>query len=290
MVIKPSKRMLLLFLLLPLLPLLLFWLIPLVVSLWLSFTNWDFISPSFDYVGLDNYQRLLQDPAFQAACQRTLYFTCFSVLPILVLGFLTAVCLLRVGKGGKFLRGLIFSPWITPMIGMSIVWSWLFNGQVGPINRLLGGLGLPQPNWLTDSTYAMWAVIIVTVWKNIGWASLFYTDALAKIPRSLLEVSDVEGVSLWQRIRHVLIPLVTPTTLFLTIMTSLDCLQAYDQITVLTQGGPAGSTRTLLYLYYELGFSQFDMGGATALSMVLLAVSASLAYLFLRWSKKFSYS
>jgi len=289
MAIKPRGWMLGLFILVPLIPLLLFWIFPLIVSIWLSFTNWDFIRSSFDYVGFKNYSRLFQDSEFQAAIWRTIYFTFFSVVPIIVLGFLTALILMNIKIGRKIVRGLIFSPWITPMIGMSIVWSWLFNSQVGPINRVLSSLGIPAPNWLADSQYAIWVVIIVTVWKNIGWASLFYADALAKIPKSLIEVSDTEGLSTWQRTRYVLAPLVMPTTLFLIIISSLDCLQAYDQITVLTQGGPAGSTRTLLYLYYELGFSRFDMGEATALSIVLLVVTAGLSFLFIRCTKNLSF-
>ena len=108
----------------------------------------------------------------------------------------------------------MFSPWITPMIGMSIVWSWMFDPRVGPINQWLGFFHLPQPNWLTDSEMAMWAVIIVTIWKNIGWAMLFFADALSKIPDDLFEVADLEGASWRAKVKDILIPLVSPTTLF----------------------------------------------------------------------------
>lgn len=219
----------------------------------------------------------------------TVYYTFFSVIPIIVIGFFLAVMMNRLCKSFKFIQSLMFAPWVTPMIGMSIVWGWIFNSKVGSINQVLHALHLPEPQWLTNLTAAMWTIIIVTIWKNAGWAALFFSDALAKIPASLFEVSDMEGLSWWQKVRYVLIPLVSPTTLFLIIVMILDCLQVYDQITVLTQGGPAGSTTTLLYLYYQLGFKQFQMGTATALSIVILLISAILAYISIRISRKHVY-
>ncbi|MFT8411773.1 MAG: sugar ABC transporter permease [Schleiferilactobacillus perolens] len=289
MAIKPNKWTLLLFLAIPLIPLAVFWIFPLLVSIWLSFTDWDYISPTFHYVGLNNYTQLLSSHDFQAAVGHTLYCTVFSVIPIIVIGFLLAVLLNRLKYTYKFIQSLLFAPWVTPMIGMAIVWSWIFNSQIGPLNQVLHALHLPAPQWLSNPQAAMWTIIIVTIWKNVGWAALFYGDAISKIPRSLFEAADVESLSIWQKITHVLIPLVSPTTLFLFIVEILDCLQAYDQITVLTQGGPAGATRTLLYLYYELGFKQFQMGSATALSIVILVVAAILSFIAIRLSRHHVY-
>lgn len=286
---KASYRQILLFILLPGIPFLLFWILPLLSSVWLSFTNWDYISPSFDYVGIGNYTDLLTSSEFQQALKNTLIFAVASCVPILFFGFIFALMINRLKQTSKFLQGLMFVPWITPMIGMSIVWSWMFNPQVGPINAVLEMFGLPQPNWLTDSKVAIWAVIIVTVWKNIGWAMLFFSDALSKIPMSLFDVADVEGTSWWKRIRYIIIPMVSPTTLFLLIIITLDSLQAYDQINVLTQGGPSGSTRTLLYYYYQLAFEQFNMGSATALAVLILVLSAILSFVSIRLTKKYVY-
>lgn len=210
-----------------------------------------------------------------------------TVIPTIVLGFVFAVMLNQLRKTKGFLQGLMFAPWITPMVGMSIVWSWMFNPSVGPINQVLGLFGLPEPNWLSDSSTAIWAVIIVTVWKGVGWAMLFFSDALTKIPKGLFEAADVEGAGLGQRIRMILIPLVSPMTLFLFIILTLDALQAYDQISILTQGGPSGSTRTLLYLYYEMAFQQFNIGAGTAVTVLILIISAFLAFLSMILSKKF---
>lgn len=286
---KANFWQILLFVAIPCIPLLIFWIIPLFVSVWLSFTNWDYISPTYEYVGLDNYIKLLKDASFLQALLNTLFFTAGTVIPTIVFGFIFAVMLNRLRRNVVFLQGLMFAPWITPMIGMSIVWSWMFDPQVGPINQFFSLLGLPKLNWLTDSDTAMWAVIIVTVWKNIGWAMLFFSDALTKIPKDLFEVADIEGASLLAKVRYILIPLVSPTTLFLFIILSLDSLQAFDQINVLTQGGPAGSTRTLLYLYYEFAFQQFNMGTATAVAVLILIISAILSFLSMKISKKYVY-
>lgn len=265
-----------LYLFLPLLPLLVFWFIPLLVSFYISLTNWDYISPSYDMVGFSNYSYLLQDSAFHNALKNTLIFGAGTVIPTLVLGFLLAMLLHNKTKHKAVYQAFLFSPWITPMVAMSIVWSWMYRTD-GLINVLLGKIGIDPIPWLTSSEYALTAVIIVTIWKNAGWAMIFYADALSKIPESLMEVGYLEGANWWQKVRHIILPMVSPTTFFLTIVTLINSIQAYDQISVLTQGGPAGASRTLLYLYYQLAFEQFNMGKATALAMLIVVLTGILA-------------
>nr|WP_306798759.1 sugar ABC transporter permease [Oceanobacillus saliphilus] len=270
----------------PLIPLFVFWFFPMLVSLWLSFTNWDYISPSFDYVGIDNYTNTLTSETFYEALKNTIFFSVWTIVPTIIIGLFLALLLKEGLKGLTFFRSILFSPWITPMVAMSIVWSWIFQADVGLINQILGWFHLPQPQWLTDSDTAMWAIIIVTVWKNAGWAMLFYADSLSKIPNDLYEVSDIEGASWLQKIKTIVIPLVSPITLFLVIISAIDAIQAYDQIQVMTQGGPAGSTRTLLYLYYQMAFEQFNMGQATALATIIVLITGVLALSMFYASKK----
>lgn len=274
------------FLGIPLIPLLVFWFIPMIVSLWLSFTNWDYISPTYDYVGIDNYTNALTNADFYQALKNTLFFGFWTVVPTIVIGLLLALLLREGLKGITFFRSLLFTPWITPMVAMSIVWSWIYEPDIGLLNQILGWLNLPQPAWLMNSETAMWAVIIVTVWKQAGWAMLFYSDSLSKIPKELYEVSDIEGSSWWQKMRTIVMPLVSPTTLFLVIMTTIESIKAYDQIQVMTQGGPAGSTRTLLYLYYQMAFEQFNMGQATAIATIIIVLTGVLALLMFYISKR----
>ncbi|WP_245975447.1 carbohydrate ABC transporter permease [Oceanobacillus chungangensis] len=270
----------------PMIPLVVFWFVPMAVSVWLSFTNWDYISPTFDYVGIENYASALTSADFYNALKNTIFFGFWTILPTIIFGLLLALLLRKGLKGLTGFKAFLFAPWITPMVAMSIVWSWIYEPDVGLLNQILGWFNLRQPSWLTDSEMAMWAIIIVTVWKNAGWAMLFYADALSKIPDELYEVGNIEGAGWLQRMKTIVIPLVSPTTLFLIIISAIDSIQAYDQIQVMTQGGPAGSTRTLLYLYYQMAFEQFNMGQATALATLIVILTGVLALIMFYGSKR----
>lgn len=277
---------LLFFIGIPMIPLAVFWFFPMFVSIWLSFTNWDYISPTFDYVGVENYTTTLTSADFYQALWNTALFAVMTIIPTIIIGLLLALLLRKGLKGETWFRAFLFSPWITPMVAMSIVWTWIYEPDVGLMNQVLGWFHLPQPDWLTDSDTAIWAIIIVTVWKNAGWAMLFYSDALSKIPNDLYEVSHLEGASGLQRIKTVVLPLVSPTTLFLAIVSAINAIQAYDQIQVMTQGGPSGSTRTLLYLYYQMAFEQFQMGQATALATIIVVFTMLLSLIMFYASKR----
>lgn len=273
---KMSVREFLAYIITPSLPLLVFWFVPLVVCLYISFTNWDYISPDYDFVALANYRDILTDNAFYAALKNTLFFGLGTVLSTLILGFLLAVLLYRNVKGKPIFQAFLFSPWVTPMVAMSIVWSWMYRPE-GLINGVLANFGIDPVMWLSSSKWALPAVMIVTVWKNAGWAMIFYADALSKIPEALYEVGYLEGANLWQKMTRILLPMVSGTTFFLAIVSLIDSIQAYDQISVLTQGGPAGASRTLLYLYYQYAFEQFNVGTATALAVIIVFLTALLA-------------
>lgn len=273
------------FIVLPLVPLLIFWFIPLAVSFWLSTTDWDYISPVIESVGIGNYQTIMNSSVFHEVLKNTAVFTVWTVLPTIILGFLAAILIQQIEKGRSLLKTLIFSPWFTPTVAISIVWSWIFQPDIGVLNQVLGWFNLPQPAWLQSSDYAMWAIIIVTVWKGIGWCMLFYCDAIERIPKDIIEVCQLEGTGPWQMIKTVYLPYTSPTSLFLIVTTIISSLQAYDQIQVMTQGGPSGSTRTLLYYYYQLAFEQFDMGMATALATIILVITGLISLLQFGLSK-----
>ncbi|PLR79480.1 ABC transporter [Bacillus canaveralius] len=266
--------------------LLLFWFIPMAVSLFISFTDWDYISPTFSFVGLENYSSLFTDKEFYKVLLNTLSFVVFTVVPIMAIGLGLALALNKKVAGSTVYKAILFSPWVTPMVAVSIVWSWIFQPEVGLLNFLLSALGLPKIDWLGSSTWAMPAVIIVTVWKGIGWVMIFYLEALQRVPVDLYESASIDGAPRWRRFRHITLPMISPTTFFLLIVTTIDALQAYDQIQVLTQGGPAGSTRTLLYMYYQLAFEQFNMGQATAVATLLVLITALLSAIQFLTSKR----
>ncbi|EJQ95898.1 ABC transporter [Bacillus mycoides] len=275
MQIKLSKAV---FFLIPVgIPLILFWIIPNFISLGISFTDWDFMTNDFNFVGLENYFNLFTQDSFMQALLNTFYFGIGTVIPTIALGLGFALFFRKKFKGSALYQLMIFSPWVTPTIAVSIVWSLLYEPQFGVINKVLNFFGIPGLDWLQSSQTAMLAVIIMTVWKLVGWTMIFYIGALEKVPDSLYEAASIDGANSWQKFRYVTLPMVSSTTFFLVVVNTISSVQAYDQIKILTQGGPSGSTRTLLYLFFQQGFEQFDMGSATAIAFIILIITILLS-------------
>ncbi|WP_257391527.1 carbohydrate ABC transporter permease [Cytobacillus gottheilii] len=275
-----------LFILPALVPLIIFWIYPMFYSLYISFTDWDYMSADYNIVGIKNYQDLLKDPIFYEVLWNTLYFSMGVVVPSVFGGLFLALLLMKNQRGMGLLRTFIFSPWVTPAVAISIVWSWIFEPSYGLANWILSIFNVPALEWTSSPTWAMPAIIIVSVWKGLGWCMIFYLNALNKVPESLYEAAALDGASSWKKFIHITLPLISPTTFFLIMITTVDALQAYDQIQVLTQGGPAGSTRTILYLYYQAAFEQFNMGKATAVATVLVIITAALSIVQFVFSRK----
>lgn len=267
-------------------PFILFWLAPLLYVLYLSFTEWDFMSPEKTFVGLQNYLDLFSNPAFYKALRVTVLFCAGSVLPIILLGLGLALLMNRKLKGSSLYQVLLFSPWVTPTVAVSIVWSWIYEPEVGLANTVLDFLGLEQIGWLQDPKWALIGVLLVTIWKSVGWAMIFYLVALRNVPSDLLEAGELDGASAAQKFFRITLPLISPTTLFLFVVQLVQALQAYDQINVLTQGGPSGSTRTLLYLYYQSAFESFQIGEASSVAVVLVVICMLLSVFSFGVSKR----
>lgn len=283
--IKNAVRVLI-FILPALIPLGIFWLFPMAEAIFMSFTDWDYMSSTYNIVGLDNYRSIFSDSMFYDALKNTVVFTLGTLVPTIAGGLFTAVLLKEKLAGSAIYKAVIFSPWVTPTVVISIVWSWIFEPQYGLANFILQLFNLPKSQWLQSSDTAMYAVILVTIWKGFGWAMIFYLTALERVPKELYEAASVDGAGRFQKFKSITLPLISPTTFFLTIITTIDSLKAYDQIQVLTQGGPSGSTRTILYLYYQMAFENFNIGEATAVAVVLLVIVGCLSGIQFAASKK----
>jgi multiple sugar transport system permease protein len=270
-------------------PLLVFWIFPVIYSFLISFTDWDMMSKSFKIMGLKNYFSLFRDPKFFKILANTLVFALGSMIPTIVLGFFIALLFCGRHRGPGIFRTLIFSPYITPMVAVSIVWSWIFEPRVGILNFVLSLFQLPALKWTASMDTAMLSVIIVTVWKQLGWTMIFYIEAISRVPEGLLEAAILEGAPFSKRLVNVTIPLISPTTYFLVIICTINSLQAYDQILVLTNGGPAGATRTLLYYYYQEAFNNFSAGKASAVAVVIVIITVILSVTETTLSKKAVY-
>ncbi|PTQ06536.1 carbohydrate ABC transporter permease [Vibrio sp. ZF 223] len=270
-----------------LVPLFTFWLVPFGYSIYISFTDWDYISPDYSFIGLENYEYMVEDYEFIQAMLNTFWFSVGVVIPTIILGLVFAMLLHKNFKGSQFYRAVIFSPWITPTVAVSIVWSWVFETKSGLANHLLESAGFSAIPWLENGNTALIAVIIVTVWQAIGWTMLFYINAINKIPESLYEASLIDGCSSLTRFLKITLPLISPTTFFLVVVNIITAMQAFDQFQILTQGGPGGETRTLLYLFYQQAFERYEMGPAAATSLVIFLITGLLAlintYIGKRW-------
>lgn len=276
-----------LFFVLPaLIPLFIFWIYPILRSVWLSFTDWDFMTPDYNFVWFKNYTSLFKDSRFYEALWNTLVFTAGTLFPTIIGGLGLALLLRKNFRGSGIFKFVLFSPWITPTVAISIVWTWIFREDGGLANLVLGFFGLPALKWISSSDTAMLSVIIVTVWKSLGYAMIFYLSALEKVPEELYEASALDGAKPWRQFLDMTLPGISPTTFFLMIITMVNSLQAYDQIQILTQGGPSGSTRTLLYMYYQLGFQEFKMGQATATAVIMIIITVLLSLVQFTASKK----
>jgi multiple sugar transport system permease protein len=269
-----------------LVPLLVFWIYPVLYSFVLSFTDWDMMSENIRFRGFRNYLSLLRDPKFYQILKNTFVFALGSMVPGIILGLLLALLITGKQRGTGFFRTIIFAPYVTPMVAVSIVWSWIFEPRVGVLNFVLSWFGLRGLKWTQSMDTAMLSVIIVTVWKQLGWTMVFYMEAIRRVPQSLLEAAIIDGAGILRRLVHIIVPLISPTTYFLIIIGTIGSLQAYDQIMVLTNGGPAGATRTLLYYYYQEAFTNFAVGKASAVGFFLVVLTVVLSLLETAMSKK----
>lgn len=275
-----------LFVLPALIPLIVFWIYPICRSIWISFTDWDYMTPTYHFVFLKNYISLFKDSRFYEALLNTLVFTIGTLVPTIVIGLGLAVLLQKPFIGSGIVKFILFSPWITPTVAISIVWTWIYQPNDGLANMVLSLFGMPGLKWISSSQTAMLSVIIVTVWKSMGYAMIFYLSALEKVPDELYEASALDGAGKWRQFKAVTLPCISPTTFFLMIITMINSLQAYDQIQILTQGGPSGSTRTLLYMYYQLGFEEYKMGQATSVAVIMIVITVLLSLIQFWGSKK----
>ncbi|MBM3598589.1 MAG: sugar ABC transporter permease [Alphaproteobacteria bacterium] len=229
------------------------------------------------YVGLDNYQSMVEDPVFWQAVTNNLIF-CIGTIPAsIALALLMAVWVNGKIRGRGLLRTAFFTPTILPMIAVANIWMFFYTPDYGLIDQIRGLFGLPGFNWLGTRNTALWCLIVVTVWKEAGFFMIFYLAALQQIPPDLSEAAAIEGSSRWYFFRRVTFPLLMPTTLFVLVNAVINSFRMVDHVVVMTRGGPDNATSLLLFHIYEVGFKFWDVGYAAALTVVLLAVLALVA-------------
>lgn len=245
---------------------------PLVYQAYLSLTRWDMISPVKTFVGVDNYRFMFTSAGFQRVLFNTAYFTGTVLFGSLVIGLALALLLNQRLLGRNLVRSIVFVPVILSGAAVGLVWAYIFDPVYGLLRVVLSAVGIGSPDWLVDTRWAMPAVIIVYLWKNVGYSAIIYLAGLQGIPRELYDAAKVDGANGWQAFRYVTLPQLSPTTFFIAVTTILFSIQAFDILAVMTEGGPVNATTTLIWYLYEQGFIAFRAGLAAAAGMVLFAL------------------
>jgi len=255
-----------------------FSIIPILASLGLTFYEWDLLTPPH-FVGLGNFQRLIHDRNFWSALAHTLYFIVGYIPLVMVIALGVAVILNQKLRGVVLFRAAFFIPVVSAWVAVALLWKWIFNPKFGIVNYLLGLVGIQGPTWLFDPQWAMPAIIITSVWKDIGFIMVMFLAGLQGIPVEYYDAAAIDGAGGWQRFRHITLPLLSPTTFFALIISLIHSFQVFDQVWIMTGGGPAGATSVLVEQIVKNAFDYSRMGYAAALSWVLfLFVFAATAF------------
>ncbi|WP_299808485.1 carbohydrate ABC transporter permease [uncultured Roseibium sp.] len=251
--------------------------IPIAASINLSFREWDFLSPTMPFVGLENYRLLLSSHEFWNSVRVTALFAVISVPIRLGLALMVASYLVRETLPSRLLRGALFLPSVTSTVSIAVVFSWMFATDYGMVNAFLVSLGLGRVPWLQDPQLALWVVIIVNTWKQLGYDIVIYIAGLQAVPQELYDAAAVDGGRKGHVFRRVTVPLVMPTTYFLLVVSVIEAFQIFTIVDVMTKGGPAGATDMLVNMLYRVGFTLFDIGQGSALAVLLFILLIALA-------------
>ena len=266
-------------------PLLLFVLGPMVAAAWISLNKWNLLSP-MQFVGLDNYIKLLSDPRTGDVFLHTLYYVA-GYLPLVYIGGLALALALNTAlKGRSFLRGVYFLPVVTSWIVVALVWRWLLNPSNGIVNTVLAFFGIEGPGWWTDPVWAMPSIILASAWKDLGFVMVILLAGLQAINGDLYDAAKVDGAGWWRRLVSVTMPLLSPSTFFVFVISLINGFQVFDQVYAMTGGGPNGASQVVVQQIYDLTFRYQRAGEASALSWILFIVILAITLIQVRGQKR----
>lgn len=262
-----------------------FIIIPVICSFGLSFAKWDLLHP-ITFAGLDNYKQIINDAVFWQILLNTIVFALSTSFFGVIIPLILASIINTGIRGSEFFKTAYFLPFITPMIVFGIVWGWIFDPNIGLLNKIIQ-LNI---NWLYDTKFAMPAIIIVSVWKLIGYNMIIFLSTLSSISNNLFEAAKIDGANSFQIFKNITVPLLSPTIFFVVIITAISSFQVFDLIYLMTQGGPFNSTNVLVYSIYQNAFEYFNVGKASALAYILFAIILVLTLFQWRIRKKVVYN
>jgi multiple sugar transport system permease protein len=263
-----------------------FTLIPVAFSFVLCLMEWDTSNP-IKFVGIQNFVTLFKEESFRIAFGNTIVYT-LTVVPLsLVIALLLALALNWKSRITNFFRSVFFFPYLSSLVAVAVAWNMLFQPSAGPINGILRSIGIANPPmWTASTTWAMPCIIFVGIWRSMGYYMVIYLAGFQGIPRQLYEAARVDGATAWQQFWKITIPMLTPTTFFVTIMLIINSFKVFDQIAVMTQGGPGRATLVLVYYIYDQAFTSFKMGYASAAALVLFVMVLTITIIQFKSEEK----
>ena len=267
------------------LPLLAFTLGPMIAALWVSLNQWNLLAP-MKFIGLGNYAKLLTDPDTGDVFLHTLYYV-VGYLPIVYIGGLAIALALNTAlRGRALLRGVYFLPVVTSWIVVALVWRWLLSPSSGVVNTVLGFFGIAGPGWWTDPNWAMPAIIFASAWKDIGFVMIILLAGLQAIPTDMYDAAKMDGAGWWRRLFSVTLPLLSPSTFFVLVISLINGFQVFDQVYAMTGGGPNGASEVVVEQIYDMTFRYGRAGEASALSWMLFVVILAVTVIQVRGQRR----
>lgn len=264
----------------------LFVFLPIIVGLYYSFTNYNF-SDSYRFVGFNNYKFMLNDSVFHKAILNTIEYSVLTIIPQIILGFLFAVGFSKKNLLGKNIyRAAIYLPNVTSMVAISMVWLWIYDPGLGFLNIFLKNIGLKPMVWLGNPDTAMGSLAVVSIWRGIGFNMIVNLGGLQGIPSSLYEAAEIDGASKFKQMISITIPMMAPTTFFLLVINTINSFMVFEQVSIMTAGGPMERTTTLVHRIYLSAFQQFRMGYAMAMAMILFVIVVVVTLLNFRYGNQ----
>jgi len=252
-----------------------FMFIPILIIIGFSFTNYDFYK-TMDFVGFDNFIRMAKDQIFLISLKNTFVYAVFTILPQISIGLVLAVVMNNKIIGQKIHRLVIFLPYILSMVVASFVWVWIYDPTVGELNKLLDLVGIGPKRWLFNPDLALPSIIFMSLWKLIGYNMVIYLAALQQIPSSIYEAASIDGANFFHKFFKITLPMVSTTTFFLFVIACVWSFNVFEQVNIMTDGGPINATTTVVHQIYERAFLYFQMGYASAMSVLLLLITLLL--------------
>ena len=266
-----------------------FVLYPIGYMVYLSFFDWNMMSPK-KFVGIENYITMLHDSTFFQTLRNTFQYTFFTLIFCIGLALLAALFLKKNIWINRFLQSAMFLPYVMPVVSVAFIWIWLMDIDYGLLNFLLESLHLPTIKWLQDTETAMYSLILVSVWKSVGYNTLIILSAMLSVPKYLYEAADLDHANEWRTFIKITFPMISPSLFFLTLMNLIACFKVFETVNIMTAGGPVNSTTTLVYSIYQYGFRFFKLGYASAEGVVLMIIIGTCTVIYFgALSKKVHY-